>query len=73
MLLTSIINQMDIKISPYYKWLYSIKDKLPAQNQYISLDNDGNIYYINETLPAEIEEIKDIRKEMQYYLFKRRD
>ena len=72
MLLTSIINQMDIKISPYYKWLYSIKDKLPAQNQYISLDNDGNIYYINETLPAEIEEIKDIREEMQYYLFERR-
>ena len=71
MLLTTIINQMNIKISPYYKWLYSIKDKLPAQNQYISLDNDGSIYYINETLPAEIEEIKDIREEMQYYLFER--
>ena len=48
MLLTSIINNMDIDISNYYKWLYSILDKYVGGNRYISIDGDGNVYLTNE-------------------------
>lgn len=70
MLLTSIINNMDIEISSYYKWLYSIKDILPAQNQYMTIDKDMNIYSENE-LTEEMEEIMTLRENIQYYLFNR--
>lgn len=71
MLLTKIINNMDIEISQYYKWLYKIRNILPAQNQYLTLDYAGNIYYNNEVLPEEMEKIKQIRENMQYYFFEK--
>ena len=71
MLLTSIVNNMDIELSPYYKWLYKIKDILPAQNQYLTLDRYKNIYYQGEELTEEMEEIKKIRESIQYYLFEK--
>ena len=69
MLLTSIINQMDIEISPYYKWLYNIRNILPAQNQYITLDTSGNIYYANEEMTDTMQKTKMLRENIQYYLF----
>ena len=69
MLLTNIINQMDIEISPYYKWLYNIRNILPAQNQYITLDTRGNIYYANEEMMDTIQKTKILRENIQYYLF----
>ena len=68
MLLTSIINQIDVKISSYYKWLYSIKDIIPAQNQYVIIDNSSNIYYSNEILPCNLDSIITKRRYMQYYV-----
>ena len=62
---------MDIEISQYYKWLYKIRNILPAQNQYLTLDYAGNIYYNNEVLPEEMEKIKQIRENMQYYFFEK--
>ena len=69
MLLTNIINQMDIEISPYYKWLYNIRNILPAQNQYITLDTSGNIYYANEEMTDTMQKTKMLRENIQYYLF----
>ena len=71
MLLTSIVNNMDIELSPYYKWLYKIKDILPAQNQYLTLDRYKNIYYQGEELTEEMQEAKKIRESIQYYLFEK--
>ena len=68
MLLTYIINNMDIDISPYYKWLYSIKDILPAQNQYMTIDKDMNIYIENE-MTEEMKKTKNLRESIQYFLF----
>ena len=71
MLLSSIINDMEIEISNYYKWLYKIRNILPAQNQYMTLDCDGNIYYNNENLPEEMKKAWQLRENMQYYLFEK--
>ena len=68
MLLTNIINNMDIDISPYYKWLYSIRDILPAQNQYMTIDKDMNIYSENE-MTEEMKKTMDLRESIQYFLF----
>ncbi len=69
MLLTNIINNMDIEISAYYKWLYSIMNILPAQNQYMTIDINSNIYLQDELLD-ELEATRDLRENIQYYLFK---
>ena len=62
---------MEIEISDYYKWLYKIRNILPAQNQYMTLDSNGNIYYNNEDLPEEIKKTWQLRENMQYYLFEK--
>lgn len=71
MLLTNIVNRMDIELSPYYKWLYSIRNILPAQNRYLSLDTNGSIYYTNEKMTEQMEDTKRLRENMQYYLFEK--
>ena len=71
MLLTNIVNRMDIELSPYYKWLYSIRNILPAQNRYLSVDTNSTIYYINETMTEQMEETKRLRENIQYYLFEK--
>lgn len=69
MLLTSVVNQIDIKISPYYQWLYQIRDILPAQNQYFNISKNSEIYYQNEVLSEEMQKAKETREKIQYYLF----
>lgn len=71
MLLTSIVNRMDIELSPYYKWIYKIKNVLPAQNRYLTIDAQGQIYYMNEEMPKEMENAKKLCENMQYYLFEK--
>lgn len=73
MLLTTIINKMDITLSPYYKWLYQTSKILPAQNQYINIINNSNIYYQNEILPENVQKIKELRENIQYYLFEEKN
>ncbi len=38
-----ILNHMDIKLSPYYKWLYSTMDAYPASNTFVSVNSKGEI------------------------------
>ena len=71
MLLTTLINKIDMDISPYYSWLYEIRNILPAQNQYITVDNKGNIYYNNEKIPDSAEKMRALRKNIQYFLFEK--
>lgn len=70
LLLTTIINNLNLEISPFYEWLYQTKDILPAQNQYLIIDKESNIYYKNETITQEIDEIKQLKEKIQYYYFK---
>lgn len=68
LLLTTIINQMDVEISDYYKWLYSTKDILPASNKYISVDSYNNIYS-TVNLEDDMQRIYKLRELMQYKFF----
>ena len=65
MLLTNIINNMDIEISDYYKWLDSTLEILPASNRYVSSDTEGNLYW-TDNLEGEMEEVLNLRENMQY-------
>lgn len=68
LLLTAIVNNMDIEINDYYKWLYSTINTLPASNLNISIDNKGNFYY-NSSLPNNMKKIYDLKNLMQYNFF----
>lgn len=64
-LLLSIINQMDINVSDYYKILYSTIDYLPAYNKFISIDKDGKIKYTN-SLQGKEKEIYQLKNSLTY-------
>jgi len=66
MLLTSILNNMDLELSDYYKWLYSNKDKYLSSNYLVSQDKDGNLYWTSD-LPDDKEEALEERELVQYY------
>ena len=68
MLGTYIINHMDIKISSYYKWLYSIINDMPSSNQLIMQDKDGNLHRISE-FDDNMKNLNDLRQNMQYKMF----
>ena len=71
LVLTTIINDLDMEISPYYKWLYNNTSKeIAALNQFLVVDKDGNYYLTSDKMPKEIEEALEKRKKMQYYLFR---
>ena len=65
MILTNIINNMDIEISDYYKWLDTTSDILPASNRLVSCDTEGNLYW-TEKLEGEMKEVLNLRENMQY-------
>lgn len=65
MLLTSVMNNMKINLSPYYRWLYSTKDKYPSSNIFISQDNEGKIYWTKQ-IKGEMLETYKKREKMQY-------
>jgi len=67
-LLTYIINNMDIEIPQYYKWLYSTMNDFPSGNRYISQDIKGNLYYTNK-ISGKMKEAYDNKSFVQYNLF----
>ena len=69
LLLTYVINNMDLNISQYYKWLYSTKEVLPSSNFVVSQNKNGEKYF-TLALPIEMKNMYNTRKQMQYMLFK---
>lgn len=69
LLMTYILNNMDIELSPFYKWLYTTKETLPSSNNVVSQDNNGDIYY-TLALENEMKKTYETRRNMQYMLFK---
>lgn len=63
-----LINNMDMEVSPYYQWLYTTIDKLPASNLYVSVDKDGNKYKTSR-LTGEMKDTFDLRKKMNWKYF----
>lgn len=71
MLLSILVNKIDMDISPYYSWLYEIRNILPAQNQYITIDREGKVYYTNEKLSENMQKTRILRENIQHYLFEK--
>ncbi len=69
LLFTYILNNMDIELSSFYRWLYTTKDVLPSSNQVVSVDISGNKYYTRE-LKGEMKYIHVLKEKVQYMLFK---
>lgn len=69
LLLTYVFNNMDLELSPFYRWLYQTKDTLPSSNYVVSQDKDGKIYY-TLALTDEMKKTYELREKMQYMLFK---
>ena len=68
LLLNYVVNQLEVEVEPYYKWLYNTTEVLPGINKYISFDKEGNLYAPTE-LTKEMNEVYENRKLMQYKLF----
>ena len=69
LLLTYVMNNMDIELSSYYKWLYTTIDTLPSSNYVVSISNDGNLHY-TLGLEGTMKDTYEMRKKIQYMLFK---
>lgn len=63
-----VLNRMDIKISDYYKWLYTNINILPTYNGYVAVDQEGNTYNTKQ-LPKELKNNYDFRNSVQYKYF----
>ena len=65
-----LLNHMDINVSDYFKWVYSTRNIIGASNRYVSIDQNGQLFYTDE-LKGEKEELYELRKRVQYrYLIK---
>ena len=69
LLLAYVLNNMDIELSSYYKWLYNYKNTLPSSNFVVAQDNNGKIYY-TLNLKDEMKNAYEMRRKIQYMLFK---
>ncbi len=69
LLLTYVINNMDLELSPFYRWLYTTKDILPSSNFVVSQDSNGKLYY-TLGLEDKMKEMFELRRKVQYMLFK---
>jgi hypothetical protein len=63
-----VLNHMDIKLSDYYVWLNNTKSIIGASNRYVTVDQNGKIYYTNN-LKGEMKKVFDTRQMLQYKYF----
>ena len=63
-----ILNNMDIKLSNYYKWLYQSRKYMGASNYLVSVDSEGNLYNTSE-LTGIYKEKYNLRRNIEYSLF----
>lgn len=68
LLLTNIVNKLDIKINNFYKCLNGTIKKLPSYNNFFVIDENGKRTEL-ENMSSEVREIYDLRESMQYKLF----
>lgn len=66
MLLNSVLNNMDIELSDYYKWLYQTRNVIQCYNKYIFMDSENILYYYNE-LTEDMKKVYKQREDIQYY------
>lgn len=68
LVMTYLMNNMNMELDPYYKWLYTTIDDLPVSNLYVSVDQNGNKYFTDK-LTGKMKEQYELRKQMNWKLF----
>ena len=63
-----ILNNMDLEVSNYYKWLYESRKTIGATNFLVTADEEGNLYR-TKALSGKLKEIYDLRRNIEYKLF----
>lgn len=63
-----ILNNMEIKISNYYKWLYETRKSIGSANFLVTIDDKGNLYNTYE-LNDKCRKMYNLRKNVEYKLF----
>ena len=68
MLLDSVVINTTNKLNPYYYWLYSTKNELPAANRYLYINGEGKKDFL-PNIDGKEKDIYELREKMQYMLF----
>lgn len=68
MIMPYVLNKMDIQVSPFYQWLFSMRNNLPASNFAVSVDKDGNLYETSK-LEGDLKEYYKMRSYMNWNYF----
>lgn len=68
LVMSYVFNKMDMKVSPFYKWLYSTKDTMASMNWYVTMDSKGKLYSTGD-LPDNIQKVYDLRNCMNWKQF----
>ena len=63
-----ILNNMDIEISNYYKWLYNSRKNIGSANFLVTVDSKGNLYN-TDNLSGSNKKLYDLRRNIEYKLF----
>lgn len=63
-----ILNNINIQISDYYKFLYETRKTIGASNYLVTVDAEGNLYETSK-LKGRYKELYDLRKNVEYKLF----
>lgn len=68
LIMSYVTNNMDIELSPYYRWLYTTIDIMPAANRHVAVDSDGNLYSTSD-LPKAMENMYKKRQIANWNIF----
>lgn len=68
LVMSYVLNKMDVNVSPYFKWLYSTKDTMAAMNWFVTMDSNGKLYKTSD-LPDDIQNMYDLRYKMNWNQF----
>ena len=70
-ILTKIINDLNMNISPFYKITNDTHSTISALNQYLLIDSNLNKYYTTDSFENKIQDVYNLRENLQYYFFRK--
>ena len=69
LLMPYVLNTLNIELTPYYNYLINESKKiLPGYNRYISVNNDGKLFYTKNITGGMLKEYR-LRESLQYKLY----
>lgn len=68
LLMSYVLNHTALELSPFYVWLDTTKEALPAANNYVAIDKNGQVYNTNN-LPQSMQDCFELRQNMNWKQF----